>query len=97
MSLSNTSLPNTSPSDTPLPDTPAWQALREHQEEIAPRHMRDLFAEDPERFEKFSRHVEGVLFDFSKNRITEETMRLLFDLAKQADLSGMREAMFAGG
>ena len=85
-----------SPSDTPLPDTPAWQALREHQQDIAPRHMRDLFAEDPERFEKFSRHANGILFDFSKNRITQETMALLFGLAEQADVKGMIDAMFAG-
>ena len=84
------------PSNTPLPDTPAWQALREHQKEMAPRHMRDLFAEDPERSEKFSCNVEGILFDFSKNRITEETMTLLFDLAEQADVKSMIGAMFAG-
>ena len=84
------------PSNTPLPDTPAWQALRAHQKDMAPRHLRDLFAEDPERFEKFSRNVEGILFDFSKNRVTEETMTLLFNLAEQADVKGMVDAMFAG-
>ena len=58
-----------------LEETPAWQALLEHQQEIGAFHMRDLFAEDPQRFEKFSLHLGDILFDYSKNRITERRCR----------------------
>jgi len=75
---------------------PAWQALQKHQQETAAVHMRDLFAQDPQRFESFSLRVGDILFDYSKNRVTQETMRLLFDLARQAGLAGKIEAMFTG-
>jgi glucose-6-phosphate isomerase len=58
--------------------------------------MRDLFARDPERFAKFSVRWEGILFDYSKNRIAEQTMALLLDLARQARLAEAIEAMFSG-
>jgi len=58
--------------------------------------MRDWFAEDPQRFERFSRRVGEILFDFSKNRITEKTLMLLIELARQADLEQWIEAMFTG-
>ena len=58
--------------------------------------MRELFAEDPQRFERFSLRFEDILFDYSKNRVTEETMALLFDLAREAELSAKIEAMFTG-
>jgi len=74
----------------------AWKALKAHKEEIEKLHMRDLFAEDPSRFESFSLQFQGLLFDYSKNRITPETMRLLLDLAEHADVSGWRERMFRG-
>jgi glucose-6-phosphate isomerase len=83
-------------------DLPAWQALHKHQQTIANVHMRDLFANDPQRFEKFSLRLanrtpdSGILFDYSKNRMTEETMGLLCDLARQADLADKIEAMFTG-
>ena len=70
-----------------LEESPAWQALREHQQEIGDLHMRDLFASDPQRFEKFSLHLGDILFDYSKNRITEQTMSLLVELAQQAGLA----------
>jgi glucose-6-phosphate isomerase len=79
-----------------LTDSPAWQALSSHQPEITGLHMRDLFARDPHRFERFSLRVGDILFDYSKNRITAETMRLLFDLARQAGLVDKRDAMFRG-
>jgi glucose-6-phosphate isomerase len=79
-----------------LTDSPAWQALSKHQPEIAGTHMRDLFARDPQRFERFSLTLGEILFDYSKNRITAETMRLLFDLARQARLADKRAAMFDG-
>ncbi|MEQ8968434.1 MAG: glucose-6-phosphate isomerase [Azospirillaceae bacterium] len=79
-----------------LTETPAWQALAAHHAEIAGTSMRELFAQDPDRFERFSLEVDGVLLDYSKNRVTETTMGLLLDLARQADLGRWREAMFAG-
>ncbi len=79
-----------------LTDLPAWKALHSHHREIADLHMRDLFVADPGRFEKFSLHWDDFLFDYSKNRITAETMPLLLDLAHQAGLGARIEAMFGG-
>jgi glucose-6-phosphate isomerase len=79
-----------------LINSPAWQALSQHQPEMAGVHMRELFARDPQRFERFSLKLGDILFDYSKNRITAETMRLLFDLARQAGLADRRDAMFRG-
>ncbi len=79
-----------------LIELPAWQALEDHQREMAEVHMRDLFADDPQRFERFSLRLGEILLDYSKNRITEETMALLLDLARQADVAGKIEAMFSG-
>jgi glucose-6-phosphate isomerase len=74
----------------------AWQALEKHQQEMANVHMRDLFAQDPRRFDTFSLQFKDLLLDYSKNRIREETMRLLRALARQADLQGWIEKMFRG-
>ena len=79
-----------------LNQSPAWKSLKEHQPEAAELHMRDLFKQDPQRFEHFSLMVGEILFDYSKNRITDKTMSLLFDLAKQAGLKEKIEAMFSG-
>ena len=79
-----------------LTDSPAWQALTAHRQEMADVHIRDLFANDPARFERFSLRLGDILFDYSKNRITEKTVSLLFDLARQANLAGSIEAMFTG-
>ncbi|MDR3575164.1 MAG: glucose-6-phosphate isomerase [Anaerolineaceae bacterium] len=79
-----------------LVDSPAWQALVKHHRQIATLEMRDLFAKDPQRFEKFSLRFEDILFDFSKNRISNTTIDLLIDLAVQANLSKSIEAMFTG-
>ncbi len=73
-----------------------WKALEAHHQKMAPCHMRDLFAEDPARFDKFSLHLDDILFDFSKNRITEETVTLLTDLAAQAKLDEAIKGMFRG-
>jgi glucose-6-phosphate isomerase len=75
---------------------PIWQALAEHQKEIFPLHMRDLFDKEPDRFRKYSLQLGDLLLDYSKNRITDKTLQLLFDLARQMDLEGMRERMFTG-
>jgi len=79
-----------------LSNSSAWKALQAHQESIANIHMRDLFAADPVRFKKFSILFNDILFDFSKHRITEETLRLLFNLAKEMDIKGWTEKMFSG-
>lgn len=76
--------------------TPAWQALVQHQQDIGDLHMRDLFASDSQRFARFSLRFGDILFDYSKNRITDQTMRLLVDLARQANLGEWIEAMFSG-
>ena len=81
---------------TSLTQTPAYRALQAHFEAIRDRHMRDLFAEDPERFDKFSLRLGDLLLDYSKNRITEETKDLLLALAREADLEGWRDKMFSG-
>jgi len=75
---------------------PAWKTLEEHYQEVSGLHMRDLFATDPERFGKFSLHLGDILFDYSKNRITAETVSLLLDLARQAGLADKIQAMFSG-
>ncbi len=79
-----------------LTSSPAWKALMQHHQEIRSVHMRDLFAQDPQRFERFSLRFGDILFDYSKNRITEKTMALLFDLARQAHLNEKIEAMLSG-
>jgi len=74
----------------------AWNELKEHQQQIAKLHLRELFAEDPQRFERFSLQLGDILFDFSKHRITTSTLRLLCELAEQAGLPGKIAAMFGG-
>ncbi len=79
-----------------VPDTPAWRALAAHHRVVRGLHMRALFAQDPGRFERFSRRVEELLFDFSKHRITGETLELLLALAREADVEGWRARLFSG-
>ncbi|HTR53615.1 MAG TPA: glucose-6-phosphate isomerase [Kofleriaceae bacterium] len=79
-----------------LTSTPAWKALLDHKQSIASTNMRELFARDPQRFAKMSREACGLFVDYSKHRATDETMRLLFALAKQADVATWRDKMFAG-
>lgn len=74
----------------------AWRALQEHHKKMTAVHMRDLFAADPARFQKFSLRFEDILFDYSKNRITEETMVHLLALAEEAGLAERIQAMFSG-
>jgi len=75
---------------------PAWQVLQEHQWEIARLHLRDLFDADPQRFERYSLRLDDLLFDYSKNRVTDATLGHLFELARQAGLASKIEAMFRG-
>ncbi|MBS1184407.1 MAG: glucose-6-phosphate isomerase [Proteobacteria bacterium] len=75
---------------------PVCRLLQAHHAQMAALHMRDLFAADPARFERFSLQVGELLLDYSKNRITDETMALLVRLAGEADVAGWRERMFNG-
>jgi glucose-6-phosphate isomerase len=76
--------------------TPAWVALQAHHRTFADRHLRELFAADPQRFEAFSLELDGLLLDLSKNRIDGETMRLLRDLAREAGVEPAIARMFGG-
>jgi glucose-6-phosphate isomerase len=81
---------------SPLRKRPAYAALAEHHAKMADRHLRDLFADDPVRGERFSAEAAGLYLDYSKNRITDETLDLLLQLAEQSDLEHRRDMMFAG-
>jgi glucose-6-phosphate isomerase len=74
----------------------AWKALETHFTQIRSYHLRTLFAEDPSRGERFSAEAEGLYLDYSKNRITDETLRLLINLANESGLAQRREQMFRG-
>ncbi len=77
-------------------ELPIWQTLCEHQKKVAPLHMRDLFAKDKNRFKHFSLQSLGLLFDYSKHRITDETLPLLMQLAREAKIETWRDRMFSG-
>jgi glucose-6-phosphate isomerase len=76
--------------------TPEWQALSAHAEAVASHHLRDLFAADPERGTRMALELDGISIDYSKNLVTDETLRLLLALAARAGLTARRDAMFAG-
>jgi glucose-6-phosphate isomerase len=79
-----------------LVQSSAWQALAAHFQELSSVHVRDLFAQDAKRFDTFSLRLDDLLFDYSKNRITAETIRLLVALAEQARIPEWIERMFSG-
>ncbi|HBE28645.1 MAG TPA: glucose-6-phosphate isomerase [Ktedonobacter sp.] len=81
---------------TQLTQRPAWKALADHYQKTRDLHLRTLFAEDPKRGERFAREAIGIYFDYSKNRVTEETMRLLLELAESSGLRERIDAMFQG-
>ncbi len=80
----------------PLRSRPAWAALAEHHDKIKDLHLRDLFAADPGRGERLTAEAAGLFLDYSKNRITDETLSLLTELASQSGLAARIEAMFTG-
>jgi glucose-6-phosphate isomerase len=84
------------PEVAPLASRPAWSALAAHAEAIKPQHLRDLFAADPTRGTRLTASACGLFLDYSKNRITDETLTLLLQLAEQSGLAAHREAMFTG-
>jgi glucose-6-phosphate isomerase len=87
----------TTKTSTPmLRERPAWSALAKHYEQIRGRHLRELFAQDEARGHRMVAEGAGLALDYSKNRITDETVGLLIDLAEQSGLSEHRAAMFAG-
>jgi glucose-6-phosphate isomerase len=79
-----------------LRERPAWKALQQHHAKIQNLHLRQLFAENPQRGEHFALEAVGLYFDYSKNRVTDETIRLLLDLAAQSGLRERIDAMFSG-
>jgi glucose-6-phosphate isomerase len=81
---------------TPLPQRPGWNALAAHYGEIKGLHMRELFAKDPRRGERLAAEAAGVYLDYSKNRITDETLKFLLQLAEEVGLRARTDAMFSG-
>ncbi|HEY2901201.1 MAG TPA: glucose-6-phosphate isomerase [Polyangia bacterium] len=74
----------------------AWGALEQHQKQVVSVHMRELFAHEPDRFDRLSLRLGDLLLDYSKNRVTDQTMTLLRELARACDVEGKRDRMFAG-
>jgi glucose-6-phosphate isomerase len=81
---------------TPLRQRPAWKALEQHHHEIGGRHLRELFAEDPGRGERLAAEAVGLYLDYSKNRVTDETLALLIQLAQESQVEQHRDAMMRG-
>ena len=84
------------PTKDPLTHRPSWKALESHFEKIRQLHLRDLFAEDPGRAERYSLEALGIFLDYSKNRITDDTIRLLLDVANSSNLRERIDGMFSG-
>ena len=80
----------------PLKRRAAWKKLQAHFKTIGSRHLRELFAEDPHRGEQLTLEAAGIYLDYSKNRITQETLQLLVELAEESGLRERIDAMFAG-
>jgi glucose-6-phosphate isomerase len=86
----------TATKSTPLVDRAAWKALKAHSEQIHGTHLRELFAEDASRGDRLTAEAEGLFLDYSKNRVTDETLKLLVQLAEESGLKARTEAMFTG-
>ena len=84
------------PTGKSLTARPAWKALQSHYEQIRSQHLRGLFADDPKRGERMTVEAAGIFLDYSKNRVTDETLKLLRQLAEECGLRGRIEAMFRG-
>src|SRR5579859_5996179 len=80
----------------PLTKLKAWKSLKTHQKQINKLHLRDLFAKDPKRGERFACSGAGLYLDYSKNRINDQTLKLLLQLAREAGLKAKIDAMFRG-
>ncbi|GGG92066.1 glucose-6-phosphate isomerase [Silvibacterium dinghuense] len=90
--MSNTS----APAQTPLTELAAWKALEAHYKSISTAHLRDLFKNDPERGTRLTAEADGIFLDYSKHRITDETIQLLLQLAEESGLKSRIDAMFSG-
>ena len=80
----------------PLSERPAWRALEAHYQQIHETQMKRLFADDPARGERFTVEANGIFLDYSKNRVTDETLKLLIQLAEESGLRAHIDAMFSG-
>ena len=80
----------------PLTKRPAWKALTAHYKKMRSVHLRELFADDPRRGERMTAEAVGLYLDYSKNRITDETLKLLLQLAEESGLRARIDAMFRG-
>ena len=80
----------------PLTKRKAWKALQAHYKKVGELHLRDLFADDPKRGERMTAEVVGLFLDYSKNRVTDETLKLLIELAQESGLQSRIDAMFRG-
>ena len=80
----------------PVTERPAWKALAAHWQQVQSLHLRGLFAQDPKRGERLTAEAVGIYLDYSKNRITDETLGLLLQLAEQSGLRARIDAMFRG-
>src|SRR5215470_14561672 len=89
-------MPHMTTSTLPLIQRPAWAALQVHHKQVAPLHLRQLFADDPKRGERLTLEAVGIYFDYSKNRVTDETLSLLLRLAEESNLRARIDAMFRG-
>jgi glucose-6-phosphate isomerase len=87
---------NTSKSLKPLTKRAAWKALQAHYKTVGNLHLRELFEKDPKRGERMTAEADGLFLDYSKNRITDETLKLLLDLAEESGLKSRIDAMFQG-
>src|SRR6202167_3957441 len=81
---------------TPLTSLPAWKLRQVHNEKIRSQHLRELFKSDPQRGKRLTAEAEGIYLDYSKHRITDETVGLLLELAEQGGLRERIDAMFSG-
>jgi len=81
---------------TKLIGLPSWKALQAHFEQMKDIQMRDMFEQDDERFKKFSTQMDDILLDFSKNRINDESFKLLCELARETRVEEWRDRMFSG-
>jgi len=82
--------------DRPLTARPAWKSLQGHFQRIREQHLRQLFAADTERGKRMTAEAEGIFLDYSKNRVTDETLQLLLKLAEESNLHSRIDAMFRG-
>src|SRR5271165_4683654 len=83
-------------SATAMIQLPAWKSLQAHYAKVRDLHLRQLFADDPKRGERLTAEAVGIFLDYSKNRITDETLKLLLQLAEESGLRGRIDAMFRG-